>query len=144
MSNLLFLIVLTSMPNPIFISGTPERKQFLKELNAMAKYTGEVLHGEELTPVRERQYRKYFHKTYKMLHRISEQQELNNNSFKYGYGGKLLVRKVMLQLGILEAIKSKGRKVSYQLLVNNDAIDLELVSRIIVEVYLIRNDIREI
>ena len=68
------------MPNPIFTPGSPERKLFLKELNAMAKYTGDILHGDELTPVRERQLRKYFHKTYKMLHRIAEQQELNNNS----------------------------------------------------------------
>lgn len=132
------------MSNPIFISGTPERKIFLKELNAIAKYTGEVLHGDELTPVRERQLRKYFHKTFKMLHRISEQKELNNNSFKYGYGGKLLVRKVMLQLGILEAAKGENRKTTYRLLLPIEEMDLELVSRIIVEVYLIRNDIREL
>jgi len=110
----------------------------------MAKYTGEVLHGEELTPVRERQYRKYFHKTYKMLHRIVEQKELNNNSFKYGYGGKQLVRKVMLQLGVISKIESESRKTNYQLQLPIVEIDLELVSRIIVEVYLIRNDIREL
>ncbi len=130
------------MSNPIFISGTPERKQFLKELNAMAKYTGEVLHGDELTPARERQLRKYFHKTYKMLHRISELENgINNNSFKYGYGGKILVRKVLLQLNILEKLPPLSQKKQYRLLIPKEEIDLELVSRIIVEVYLIRNDI---
>ncbi|MDA8648344.1 hypothetical protein N9L43_00890 [bacterium] len=131
------------MPNPIFTPGSPERKLFLKELNAMAKYTGDILHGDELTPVRERQLRKYFHKTYKMLHRIVEQQELNNNSFKYGYGGKLLVRKVLLQFGVIVKTDSADRKATYQLQMPIDEIDLELVSRIIVEVYLIRNDISE-
>lgn len=132
------------MPNPIFLPGTPERKVFLKDLNEIARYTGEILHGEELTPVRERQLRKYFHKTYKMLHRIAELKELNGNSFKYGYGGKLLVRKVMLQLGVLEASKDQNRKTTYRLLLPKEELDLELVSRIIVEVYLIRNDIREL
>lgn len=131
------------MPNPIFTPGSPERKLFLKELNAMAKYTGDILHGDELTPVRERQLRKYFHKTYKMLHRIAEQQELDNNSFKYGYGGKLLVRKVLLQFGVIVKTDSADRKATYQLQMPIDEIDLELVSRIIVEVYLIRNDISE-
>lgn len=133
------------MSNPIFIAGTPERKEFLKELNAMAKYTGDVLHGEELTPVRERQLRKYFHKTFKMLHRIAEQKgPLNNNSFKYGYGGKLLVRKVLLQFGVIASVAAEKRNKHYQLQLPIEEIDLELVSRIIVEVYLIRNDIREL
>ncbi|GAB5416182.1 MAG: hypothetical protein Crog4KO_12340 [Crocinitomicaceae bacterium] len=133
------------MPDPIFTPGTPERKQFLKELKAIARYTGEVLHGEELTPVRERQLRKYFHKTYKMLHRIEGLQNgINNNSFKYGYGGKLLVRKVMLQIGVVEQIVDKNRKKTYRLLLPKEALDLELVSRIIVEVYLIRNEVEPI
>ena len=110
----------------------------------MARYTAEVLHGEELTTVRERQYRKYFHKTFKMLHRVSDQKELNRNSFKYGYGGKILVRKVLFQLGVIESIKDRNRKTTYRLLLPKEELDLELVSRIIVEVYLIRNDIREL
>lgn len=129
------------MTNPIFHPGTPERKQFLKELNTIARYTGEVLHGEDLTLTRERQLRKYFHKTYKMLHRISVQEELNNNSFKYGYGGKTLVRKVLLDFGLLETEIKEKRRV-YRLMIDTDSIDLNLVSRIIVEVYLIRNDVQ--
>lgn len=130
------------MPAPIFTPGTPERKLFLKELNAVARYTGEVLHGEELTPARVRYLRKYFHRTYKMLHRIEElQTAITNNSFKYGYGGKLLVRKVMLQLEVIEAITDQNRKKTYKLLLPKEALDLELVSRIIVEVYLIRNEV---
>ncbi|XOV67279.1 MAG: hypothetical protein ACFHU9_16810 [Fluviicola sp.] len=132
------------MQNPIFNPGTPERKQFLKELNAMARYTGEVLHGEDLTPTRERQLRKYFHRTYKMLHRIADQKELNNNSFKYGYGGKALVRKVLLQLNVIEKLPSISKKKQYCLLLHKDQLDLELVSRIIVEVFLIRNDIQQL
>lgn len=130
------------MPNPIFTSGTPERKEFLKELNAMARYTGEVLHGEELTTTRERQLRKYFHKTYKMLHRIADLENgINNNSFKYGYGGKILVRKVLLQLNVIEKLPPLSKKKQYRLLVHKEELDLELVSRIIVEVYLTRNEI---
>jgi len=133
------------MSNPIFTAGTPERKLFLKELNAIAKYTGEILHGEALTPGRERQLRKYFHKTYKMLHRIAELENgINNNSFKYGYGGKILVRKVLLQLNVIEKLPPLSKKKQYRLLLHKEALGLELVSRIIVEVYLIRNDIRDV
>jgi len=131
------------MPNPIFTPGTPERKAFLKELNATARYTGEILHGKELTATRERQLRKYFHRTYKMLHRISDTRNgINKNSFKYGYGGKLLVRKVLLQLEVIAPCLDSNRKKLYTLLIPKEALDLELVSRIIVEVYLIRNDIQ--
>ena len=131
------------MSNPIFTAGTPERKAFLKELNAMARYTGEVLHGEELTPVRERQLRKYFHKTYKMLHRLAELDNgINNNSFKYGYGGKVLIRKVLIQLQVIAKLPPLSKKRQYQLLLSKDELTLELVSRIIVEVYLIRNEIQ--
>ena len=133
------------MYNPIFSPGTPERKQFLKELNAIARYTGEVLHGEELTATREKQLRKYFHKTFKMLHRIADLDgSINNNSFKYGYGGKVLVRKVLLQLNVIEKLPATGKKKQYKLLLKKESLTLELVSRIIVEVYLIRNDIREL
>ncbi|MCR9173695.1 MAG: hypothetical protein NXI10_14430 [bacterium] len=133
------------MSNPIFIAGTPERKQFLKELNATARYTGEVLHAEELTPTRERQLRKYFHKTYKMLHRIADLENgINNNSFKYGYGGKVLVRKVLLQLNVIEKLPPISKKKQYRLLLHKEELDLELVSRIIVEVYLIRNEVEPI
>ena len=124
---------------------SPERKAFLKELNGIAKYTAVLLHGEEVEKVRIRQYKKYFNKTYKMLHRLADMKgEINNNSFKYGYGGKVLVRRVMLQLGIVHKKDTPGRKSTYSLMVSKDEIDLDLVSRIIVEVYLIRNDIRDI
>jgi hypothetical protein len=133
------------MPNPIFTPGTPERKIFLKELNAMAKYTGEVLHGEELTPARERYLRKYFHRTYKMLHRIADLENgINNNSFKYGYGGKILARKILLQLEIIEKVPDQNRKNNYRLLLPKEGLDLELVSRIIVEVYLLRHEVEPI
>lgn len=130
------------MSNSVFTPGTHERKQFLKEMNAIAKYTGEVLHGEELTPARERYLRKYFHRTYKMLHRIAGLENgITNNSFKYGYGGKLLVRKVMLQLEVIEVVTDESRVKTYRLLLPKEALDLELVSRIIVEVYLIRHEV---
>lgn len=122
-----------------------ERKKYLKELNEIAVYTGEVLHGEELTKVRIKQYKKYFNKTYKMLHRLADLKgEINNNSFKYGYGGKLLVRQVMLKLGVIARKSSTGKKAVYELQVPKEALNLELVSRIIVEVYLIRHDIEPI
>jgi hypothetical protein len=122
-----------------------ERKLFLSELNQTARYTATVIHGEEVSKVRVRQYKKYFNRTFNMLNRISVMKgEINNNSFKYGYGGKLLVRKVMLELGMIERKDSLGKKATYNLLVHPNEINLELVSRIIVEVYLIRNDVEPI
>ena len=119
-----------------------ERKIFLAELNEIARYTGTVLHGEEVSKVRIRQYKKYFKRTLNMLHRISVLQgDINNNSFRYGYGGKLLIRKVMLDLGIIKKNGYVGKKAIYTLLVDQQEITLDLVSRIIVEVYLLRNDI---
>lgn len=122
---------------------TPEeRKAYLAELNEIAKYTAVVLHGEDVSRVRINQYKKYFRKTYKMLHRVAAMKgEINNNSFKYGYGGKLLVRKVMLDLGIIEKQQSSQKKATYKLLISPEEITFELVSRMIVEVYLIRHDI---
>ena len=122
-----------------------ERKIFLSELNQIARYTATVIHGEEVSKVRVRQYKKYFNRTFNMLNRISVMKgDINNNSFKYGYGGKLLVRKVMLELGIVERKDSLGKKATYNLLVQPNDITLELVSRIIVEVYLIRNYVEPI
>ena len=123
---------------------TPEeRKVFLSELNQIATYTGTVLHGDELTKVRVRQLKKYFNKTYKMLHRLSVMQgEITHNSFKYGYGGKILCRKVLLEIGTIEKQLNPGRAISYRLMITPDEITLELVSRIIVEVYLLRNEIQ--
>lgn len=122
-----------------------ERKVFLKELNQIASYTAELLHGEEVSKVRIRQFKKYFNKTYKMLHRLADMQgEINNNSFKYGYGGKLLVRKVMLELKIISRKQNDSRNTTYQLLLSKEELTLDLVSRIIVEVYLIRNSIDSI
>jgi hypothetical protein len=122
---------------------TPEeRKAFLRELNETAAYTATVLHGEEVTKGRIKQYKKYFNKTYKMLHRlIGLKGEINNNSFKFGYGGKVLVRRVMLDIGIIEKQKTNYKKATYSLLISPDEMTLELVSRIIVEVYLIRNEV---
>ena len=121
---------------------TEERKAYLAELNRVARYTAEVLHGEGLSKTRVKQYKKYFNKTYKMLHRLVDMKgEINNSSFKYGYGGKVLCRKVMLQLGFIRRKESTGRKAIYELLVPKEGITMELVSRIIVEVYLMRNDI---
>ena len=80
-----------------------------------------------------------------MLNRISVLQgDINNNSFRYGYGGKLLVRKVMLDLGIIKMNGYVGKKAIYTLLVDQQEITLDLVARIIVEVYLLRNDIEPI
>lgn len=123
---------------------TPEeRKVFLSELNQIATYTGTVLHGDDLTKVRVRQLKKYFNKTYKMLHRLSVMQgEITHNSFKYGYGGKILCRKVLLEIGTIEKQLNPGRAISYRLMITPDEITLELVSRIIVEVYLLRNEIQ--
>ena len=67
---------------------------------------------------------------------------LKNTSFKYGYGGKLLVRKVMLDMGLIERNSTSSNAVTYSLMIPKQEINLELVSRIIVEVYLIRNDIQ--
>lgn len=120
-----------------------ERKAFLAELNEISKYTATILHGEDVPKGRVKQLKKYFNKTYKMLNRISViKGDINNNSFKYGYGGKLLVRKVMLEMGIIEKQKSPNKKAKYRLLIAPNEITLELVSRIIVEVYLIRNEIK--
>ncbi len=123
---------------------TPEeRKAFLKELNEIALYTATVLHGEDVGKVRVRQFKKYFNKTYKMLHRISVLKgDINNNSFKYGYGGKILVRRVMLDMGIIKKQITSQRKATYILLLAKEDLTLELVSRIIVEVYLIRNEVK--
>ena len=124
-------------------SITEERKIFLKELNEIAKYTATVLHGEEVSKVRIKQIKKYFNKTYKMLHRLAViKGDIHNGSFRYGYGGKFLCRKVLLELGVVEKDKkSPGKKATYTLLLASNELDLELVSRIIVEVYLLRNDV---
>ncbi|MBL1279432.1 MAG: hypothetical protein COA33_004135 [Fluviicola sp.] len=120
-----------------------ERKAYLAELNEITAYTGEVLHGDELTKVRIRQLKKYFNKTYKLLLRLSVLKgEINNNSFKYCYGGKQLGRIVLLKLGIVERKANSQKKAIYHLLISPNEIDLELVSRIIVEVYLIRNEVK--
>ena len=119
-----------------------QRKAYLKELNEIVRYTGEILHGEELTTVRIRQYKKYFNKTYKMLHRLVDRKsEINNNSFKYGYGGKIMCRQILLQFGVIRRIDHPGKRALYELSVPVEALNLELVSRIVVEVYLKRNDI---
>jgi len=119
-----------------------ERKKYLAELNKIAAYTAEILHGDDVSKVRIKQYKKYFNKTYKMLHRIATLKgDINNNSFKYGYGGKILVRRVMLELQLISKQKVGRKKTTYTLLFSPDEITLDLVSRIIVEVYLIRNDI---
>lgn len=118
------------------------RKKFLSELNAISKYTGEILHGEDVSKVRIRQIKKYFNRTFNMLNRIATMQgEITHNSFKYGYGGKILVRKVMLDLELIERIKSAENKAIYRLIISPAEINLELVSRIIVEVYLLRNEV---
>lgn len=121
-----------------------ERKAFLAEFNAIAKYTATVLHGDDVSKVRIKQIKQYFNRTFNMLNRIAIKDEITNNSFKYGYGGKLLVRKVMLELGIIEKIPDSKPKALYRLKIHPGDIDLELVSRIIVEVYLSRNDIRDL
>lgn len=119
-----------------------ERKEYLAELNRIAHYTAEILHGDAVSKTRVKQYKKYFNKTYKMLHRLAEMKgEINNNSFKYGYGGKLLCRRVMLELNFIRRKQTPGRKAHYELLIPKDGLTLELVSRIIVEVYLIRHNI---
>jgi len=118
-----------------------ERKKFLSELNEIVIYTGTILHGEDLSKVRIRQLKKYFNKTYNLLHRLDViKGDINNNSFKYCYGGKLLGRKVLLELGVVERKDSIHRKAIYSFLISTNEITLELVSRIIVEVYLKRND----
>lgn len=119
-----------------------ERKAFLAELNEISRYTATILHGEEVSKGRIKQFKKYFNKTFNMLNRISSMQgDINNNSFKYGYGGKILVRRVMLDMGIVERQKNSKKKAIYRLLIEPNEITLELVSRIIVEVYLSKNDI---
>lgn len=126
------------------MSQTPEeRKAFLAEFNEIAKYTATVLHGEDVSKVRIKQIKQYFNRTYNMLNRIAKKDEINNKSFRFGYGGKILVRKVMLELGVIEKIPDATPKALYRLKINPAEINLELVSRIIVEVYLSRNDIRE-
>ena len=126
------------------MSQTPEeRKAFLAEFNEIAKYTATVLHGEDVSKVRIKQIKQYFNRTNNMLNRIAKKDEINNKSFRFGYGGKILVRKVMLELGVIEKIPDATPKALYRLKINPAEINLELVSRIIVEVYLSRNDIRE-
>ena len=125
--------------------STEERKIFLAELNEITSYTAKVLHGEEVSKVRIKQCKKYFKRTLNMLNRISVLKgDINNNSFKYGYGGKLLIRKVMLDLGIIKKNGPVGKKAIYTLLIDQHEITLDLVARIIVEVYLARNDIESI
>lgn len=121
-----------------------ERKAFLVEFNAIAKYTATVLHGDDVSKVRIKQIKQYFNRTFNMLNRIALKTEITNKSFKYGYGGKILVRKVMLELGIIERLPDSKPKALYRLKIHPGEIDLELVSRIIVEVYLSRNDIRDL
>ena len=121
-----------------------ERKAFLVEFNSIAKYTATVLHGEDVSKVRIKQMKQYFNRTYNMLNRIAAKDEINNKSFRFGYGGKILVRKVMLQLGVIEKLPDSQPKSLYRLKIRPDEINLELVSRIIVEVYLSRNDIRDL
>lgn len=122
---------------------TPEeRKAFLAELKEIAIYTGTILHGEELTKVRIRQLKKYFNKTFNLLNRLAViKGNIVNHSFKYCYGGKQLGRKVLIDLEIVERINPSDKKATYKLLIHPHEIDLELVSRIIVEVYLIRNNV---
>lgn len=122
---------------------TPEeRKAYLAELKEIAVYTGEILHGDELSKVRIKQLKKYFNKTYNLLNRLAAiKGDITNNSFKYCYGGKQLGRKVLIDLKIVERIKSNDTKATYKLLIHPGEINLELVSRIIVEVYLFRNDV---
>lgn len=122
---------------------TPEeRKAYLAELKEIAVYTGEILHGDELSKVRIRQLKKYFNKTYNLLNRLAAiKGEITNNSFKYCYGGKQLGRKVLIDLEIVERINTGDKKATYKLLIHPGEINLELVSRVIVEVYLFRNDI---
>ncbi|NVK64031.1 MAG: hypothetical protein HWE22_05560 [Flavobacteriales bacterium] len=124
------------------MSQSAERKAFLAEFNKIAIYTATVLHGDEVSKVRIKQMKQYFNRTYNMLNRLTQKKVINDKSFRYGYGGKVLVRKVMLQLGVIEKVVD-SRPAEYYLKVRPQDIDLELVSRIIVEVYLTRNDIRE-
>lgn len=119
-----------------------ERKAFLAEFNKITIYTATVLHGDEVSKVRIKQMKQYFNRTYNMLNRLTQKKVITDKSFRYGYGGKILVRKVMLKLGVIEKVVD-SRPAEYRLKIPTEAIDLELVSRIIVEVYLTRNDIRE-
>lgn len=124
---------------------TPEeRKAFLAEFNEIANYTATVLHGDDVSRVRIKQIKQYFNRTFNMLNRLVLKTEINDKSFKYGYGGKILVRKVMLELGIIERVTESAPKTLYRLKIHPSEINLELVSRIIVEVYLSRNDIRDL
>lgn len=124
--------------------STEERKAFLAEFNEITKYTATVLHGDDVSKVRIKQIKQYFNRTFNMLNRIALKDEITNKSFKYGYGGKILVRKVMLELGIIERVPESTSQPLYRLKIHPGEINLELVSRIIVEVYLSRNDIREL
>jgi len=120
-----------------------DRKAFLAEFNTIAKYTATVLHGEDVSKVRIKQIKQYFNRTYNMLNRLAQKDQITNKSFRYGYGGKILVRKVMIDLGVIERIPDSSPAL-YQLKTHPNEINLELVSRIIVEVYLSRNDIRDL
>ena len=127
------------------MTQTPEeRKAFLAEFNEIAKYTATVLHGDDVSKVRIKQIKQYFNRTFNMLNRIALKDEITNKSFKYVYGGKILVRKVMLEIGTIERIPESTSKALYRLKIHPGEINLELVSRIIVEVYLSRNDIRDL
>lgn len=124
---------------------TPEeRKAFLAEFNEIATYTATVLHGDDVSKVRIKQIKQYFNRTFNMLNRLVLKKQITNKSFKYGYGGKILVRKVLLDLGVIEKIPDATPVALYRLKIHPGEINLELVSRIIVEVYLSRNDIRDI
>lgn len=120
-----------------------ERKAFLAVFNATALYTATVLHGDDVSKVRIKQIKQYFNRTYNMLQRMGQKEIISDTSFRYGYGGKILIRKVLLQLGVIEKIPEQ-RPAHYRLKVSPQALNLELVSRIIVEVYLARNDIRDL
>ena len=143
--NVLLVTTCTEQREMITEQSPEDRKIFLAELNEIVLYTGEILHGQELTKVRIRQLKKYFNKTYKLLHRLAVMKsDINNNSFKYCYGGKLLGRKTLLDIGVVGRKQSAHRKAIYSFLLPENEITLELVSRIIVEVYLSRNDMREL
>ena len=121
-----------------------DRKLYLAELKEIAIYTGTVLHGDDLSKLRIKQLKKYFNKTYNLLHRLSTAQgDITNKSFRYCYGGKVLGRKVLLELGIVQKKEKTGKRAIYSFVLSPSEINLELVSRIIVEVYLSRNDMTE-
>lgn len=121
-----------------------DRKLYLAELKEIAIYTGTILHGDDLSKVRIKQLKKYFNRTYNLLIRLSKiDGDITNKSFRYCYGGKILGRKVLLELGIVQKKENTGKTAIYSFVISPAEINLELVSRIIVEVYLARNDMTE-